>query len=112
MIRVTSSSTWQKKMRVSGPTPFRRCTGDVYPRHDTNRNEHVETAYLHIFQGILLPYASQNILLAALLKLASEQYLVEDVIGLGKGEYYVEFAYVAIVFIHLFDISMNDLEGN
>lgn len=65
--------------------------------------------YLHVFQGVLLAYASQDVLLTALLQFAGEEKLIENIICFCKGEYDVEFAHVAIIFVHLFDVAVNDL---
>jgi len=70
-----------------------------------NRNTH-----LHVLEGILLRDAAQHVLLAALLQLAGQQQLVQDVVGLGEGEDNVQLAHVAVVLIHLLDVAVDDLE--
>ena len=71
-----------------------------------------DVAYFHVFQTVLLAYAPQHVLLAALLQLAGQQQLVEDEIGLLEVEDNVKFAHVAVVLVHLLDITMHDLEGD
>jgi hypothetical protein len=56
--------------------------------------------------------ASQDVFLAAFLELSGQQELVQNVIGFGEGEDDVELADVAIVFVHLFDVSVNNFESN
>jgi hypothetical protein len=68
--------------------------------------------YLHVFKGILLSYASQNVLFAAFLELAREEQLIENIVCLGEGENYVQLANIAIVFVHLFNITVDNFEGN
>ena len=65
---------------------------------------------LHVLQRVLLRDAAQNILFAALLQFSCQQELVQNVIGLGEGEDDVELADVAVVLVHLFDVSVDDLE--
>jgi len=67
---------------------------------------------LHVFKGILLSYASQNVLFAAFLELAREEQLIENIVCLGEGENYVQLANIAIVFVHLFNITVDNFEGN
>jgi hypothetical protein len=76
------------------------------------RTSRTNLAHLHVFQAILLPYAAQHVLLAALLHLAGEQQLIEDEVGLLEVEDDVELAHVAIVLVHLLDIAMDNLEGD
>jgi hypothetical protein len=68
--------------------------------------------YLHVFQTILLCYAAQDILLTALLHFSCEQQLIEDEVCLLEVEYDVKFTDVAIVFVHLFDVAMDDFKGD
>lgn len=68
--------------------------------------------YLHIFQAILLTDAPQYVFLATLLHFSGQQQLVKYEVGLLEIEYDVQLAHVAIVFVHLFYISMNDLESD
>jgi hypothetical protein len=69
-------------------------------------------AYLHIFKAVLLAYASQHILLAALLHFASKEQLIQDEVCLLEVEDDVKFADIAIVLVHLLNVSMDDLEGD
>lgn len=68
--------------------------------------------YLHILKTILLTYAAQHILLTALLHLSCQKEFVKDEIGLLEVEDNVKFAHVAIVFVHLFNVTVHDFEGN
>lgn len=70
----------------------------------------VEATYLHVLERVLLGYTPQHVLLAALLQLSRQQEFVEDVVCLGEGEDDIELADVAIVLVHLFDVSVDDLE--
>lgn len=76
------------------------------------RRSRAHFAHLHVLKAILLSYAAQHVLFAALLHLASEQQLVKDEVGLLEVEDDVELAYVAVVLVHLLDIAMDDLEGD
>ena len=67
-------------------------------------------AYLHVFQAVLLADAPQHILLAALLHLARKQQLIKYEVRLLKVEDDVELADVAIVFVHLFHVAMDNLK--
>jgi hypothetical protein len=67
--------------------------------------------HLHVLKAVLLPYAPQHILLAALLELAGKQELVEDEVGLLEVEDDVQLAHVAVVLVHLLDITVDNLEG-
>lgn len=69
------------------------------------------TTYLHVFEGILLRDASQDILFTALLQFTGQQQLVKYVVGFREGEDDIELAHVAVVFVHLFDVSVDDLQG-
>jgi hypothetical protein len=71
-----------------------------------------KSTHLHIFQAILLTYTSEHILLAALLHLARKQKLIEDEVRLLKVEDDVELANVAVILVHLLNISMHNFEGN
>lgn len=72
----------------------------------------VGTTHLHVFQTILLAYTSQHIFLAAFLHLASQQEFVQYKVCLLKVEDDVQLAYISIVLVHLFDVSVDDFEGN
>lgn len=76
------------------------------------RRSRAGLAHLHILKAILLPYAAQHILLAALLHLTSQQQLVEDEVGLLEVEDDVELTHVAVVLVHLLDVAMDNLEGD
>lgn len=67
---------------------------------------------LHILQRVLLSNTPQHVLFTALLQLAGENKLVQDVVGLGEGEDDIELAHVAVVLVHLLDIAVNDFEGD
>ena len=107
MIFVTSSSTYgirkphqhsvdQEPTRLVGPSQLKSA----------------KITHLHVLEGVLLGYAAQHILLAAFLELSRQQELVEDVVGLGEGEYDVELADVAVVLVHLLDVSVDDFEAD
>lgn len=68
--------------------------------------------YLHIFKGVLLADAAKNILFTRFLQLAGEEDFVEDIVCLGEREDDVELANVAVVLVHLFDISVDNFEGD
>jgi hypothetical protein len=55
---------------------------------------------------------SEHILLAALLHLSGDQQLVKDEVGLLEIEDDIQLANVAVVFVHLLDIAVDDLEGD
>ena len=55
---------------------------------------------------------TKHILLAAFLHFASQYELVEYKVCFLKVEDDIEFADIAVVFVHLFDVSMHNLEGN
>lgn len=67
---------------------------------------------LHIFKRILLADAAKNVLFARLLQLAREKDFIENIVCFGEGEDNIKLAHIAIVFIHLFDVSVNNLEGD
>jgi len=77
--------------------------------HGTARSK---ATYLHVFERVLLRYAAQHVLLAAFLQLSRQQELVENVICLCKREDDVKLANVAVVLVHLLDVSVDDLEGD
>lgn len=68
--------------------------------------------YLHILEAVLLADTSQNILLAAFLHFTSQKEFVQDEVCLLKIEDDVQLAHIAIIFVHLFHVSVNDLQGN
>lgn len=70
------------------------------------------STYLNIFKTVLLANTPQNILLAALLHLSSEQELIQDEVCLLKVEYNVQFADVAVVLVHLLDVAMHNFEAD
>lgn len=71
-----------------------------------------DTTYLHVFQTVLLANTSEDVLLAAFLHLTSEEELIENEVCLLKVEDNIELAHIAIIFVHLFDEAMHDLQGN
>ena len=70
------------------------------------------STHLHIFQTILLADAPQHIFLAALLHFAGQEEFVQDEICLLEVEDNVQLAHIAIVFVHLLNVSVNNLEGD
>lgn len=71
-----------------------------------------DTTYLHVFQTVLLANTSEDVLLAAFLHLAGEEELIENEICLLKVEDNIKFAHIAIIFVHLLDEAMHNLQGN
>lgn len=71
-----------------------------------------DTTYLHVFQTILLANTSEDVLLAAFLHLTGEEELIEDEICLLKVENDVKFAHIAIIFVHLLDEAMHNLQSD
>jgi len=69
-------------------------------------------AHLHIFETVLLADDPKHVFLAAFLHLASQYKLVEYKIRLLEIEDDVELAHVAVVLVHLFDVSMHDFESD
>ena len=59
-----------------------------------------------------MTYAPQNILLAAFLHLSRQQEFVQNKVSLLEVEDDIELADIAVVFVHLFDVSMNGFEGD
>lgn len=80
--------------------------------HNRRPNNAKTRSYLHVFERVLLPDTPQDILFAALLQLAGQQQLVENVVGLGEGEDDIKLADVAVVLVHLLDVAVDDLEGD
>jgi hypothetical protein len=80
--------------------------------HKTSQFIKLVVTHLHIFKRILLTDAAKNILFARLLQLAREKYFVKNVVRLGEGEDDIKLAHIAVVFVHLFDVSVNNFEGN
>jgi hypothetical protein len=76
----------------------------------TIREPRKACAYLHIFKTVLLTDTPQHILLTALLQFARQQELIEYEVCLLEVEDDVQLANIAIVFVHLLDIAVNDLE--
>lgn len=68
--------------------------------------------HLHIFQAVLLTYTPQDILLAAFLHLSRQQEFIQYEICLLEIEDNIQLANVAVVFVHLFDVSVDDFEGD
>lgn len=68
--------------------------------------------HLNIFKTVLLANAPQDIFLAALLHFPGKKQLIQDEVCLLKVEYDVEFTDIAVIFIHLLDITVHDLEAN
>jgi hypothetical protein len=78
--------------------------------HGSRRQGDSISTYFHILQTVLLANTSQDILFAALLHLTRQEELVEDEIGFLEIEDDVELADVAVVLVHLLDISMDNLQ--
>lgn len=72
----------------------------------------IQGTHLHILQTILLRNTPQHILPTAFLHLTSKQQLVQYEIRLLEIEYDIQLADVAVVFIHLLDEAVHDLEGD
>lgn len=68
--------------------------------------------YLHVLKAVLCTNNPEHILLAALLHLAGDQQFIKDEVCLLEVEDDVQLADIAVVFIHLFDITVDDLEGD
>jgi hypothetical protein len=68
--------------------------------------------HLHVLKAVLLTDAAEHVLLAALLHFACQQKLVEDEVGLLEVEDDVELAHVAVVFVHLLDVAVDDFESD
>lgn len=69
-------------------------------------------AYLHIFKTVLLTDDSKNIFLTALLHLSSKDELVKYEVCFLEIKYNVQFADIAVVFVHLLNVSVHDFEGD
>jgi hypothetical protein len=70
------------------------------------------STHLHVFEAVLLADAPQYVLLAALLHLSGKQKLIKYKVCLLEIEDDVQLADVAIVFVHLLDEAVDDLEGD
>lgn len=68
--------------------------------------------YLHILKTVLLTYAAEDIFLAAFLHLSCQKEFIEDKIGLLEVEYDIKFAHIAIIFVHLFNVTVHNLESD
>lgn len=68
--------------------------------------------YLHIFETILLTDDTEHILLAAFLHLASQNKLIKNEVCLLEVENDIKLADVAVVLVHLLDVSMHDFKSN
>ena len=66
--------------------------------------------YLHVFETVLSADHSQHVLFAALLHLTGQQQLVEYEVGFLEVEDDIELADVAIVFVHLLHVAVNNFE--
>lgn len=80
-------------------------------RRGSVQHEEKASTHLHLFQPILCANDSENVLTATLLHFASQQQLIQDEVCLLEVEYDVELAHVAVVFVHLFNVSVNNLKG-
>jgi hypothetical protein len=80
--------------------------------HD-KKNIHTRRAtHLHILKAVLLTYAPQNIFLAAFLQFTSQKEFVEDEVCFLEVEDNIQLANIAIVFVHLFNVAVNDFKGD
>jgi len=79
---------------------------------DSARNARRARTYLHVLQAILCSNDSEHVLFAALLHFSSDQQLIQDEVCLLEVEDDVQFTDVAVVFIHLLNIAVDDLEGD
>jgi hypothetical protein len=68
--------------------------------------------HLQVLQAVLCSDDSEHILLAALLHLSGDQQFVEDEVGLLEVEDDVQLANIAVVFVHLLDIAVDDFESD
>lgn len=59
-----------------------------------------------------MTYAPQNILLAAFLHLSCQQEFVQNKVCLLEIENDIKLADVSVVLVHLFDVSVDGLEGD
>lgn len=72
----------------------------------------MKVAYLNVFQTVLLADTPQHVFLAALLHFSGEQQLVQDEVCLLEIENDVQLADVAVVFIHLLDVAVDDFKAD
>jgi hypothetical protein len=79
---------------------------------DMAHGEEDAVTHLHILQTVLCSNDAEHVLLAAFLHLTGDQQLIEDEVGLLEVEDDVQLAHVAVVFVHLLDIAVDDLEGD
>ena len=86
-----------------------RVSHGVRERNSGWRSSSVFT-HLHVLETVLLAYAPKHVLLAAFLHLACQQQLIEDEVGLLEVEDDVELADVAVVLVHLLDVTMDNFE--
>jgi hypothetical protein len=87
-----------------------RCASAIGRRDVATVGRALSLTYLHVLQAVLLAYTAEHILLAALLHLACQQKLVQDKVCLLEVEDNVELADVAVVLVHLLDVTMDDFE--
>jgi hypothetical protein len=66
--------------------------------------------YLHILETVLLADTSQYILFAAFLHFPSQQQFIQDKVCFLKVENDVQLTDIAVIFIHLLDVAMDDLK--
>ena len=66
--------------------------------------------YLHILETVLLGYASEDILFATFLHFSGQEELIKDKICLLKVEYDIQFADVAVIFVHLLHVAVNNFQ--
>ena len=110
MIFVTSSSTYAKRETHQYEDQETRSPASQSVK--AMQLKSVETTHLHVLERVLLGYASQHVLFAAFLEFSCQQEFVENVVGLGEGEDDIKLADVAVVLVHLFDVSVDDFEAD
>lgn len=85
-------------------------SGLIGTRHGESSSLLRDCAYLHVLETVLLTDASKYILFTAFLHFACKEQLVEYEVGLLEVEYYVQFANVSIVLVHLFHVAVDNLK--
>ena len=71
-----------------------------------------KSTHLHIFQAVLLTNTPKHVFLTTFLHLSRQQEFVQDKVCLLEVEDDVKFADVAVIFVHLLHVSMDDLQGD
>lgn len=107
---ITSSSVCDQVKHTLSTESFRIGRWGYGPRQSKGRNG--VWTHLHVFEAVLLTNTPQHILLAALLQFPREEQLVQNEVGFLEIEDDVQLADIPIVFVHLFDVAVDDLEGD